>query len=106
MSLQRTSQVSLEKTYCFRKSRPRALLFGSRPEGGFPIVPTVAAFGFAPPQPVALIHVCVRLGGPPEAAPLGTEPTDSKESEHRGTALDIRVERGRTKRRTRTLTLR
>lgn len=40
------------------------------------MVPTVAAFGFIPDQAVPLIHVCVRLGGPPDAAPLGTEPVD------------------------------
>ena len=63
-------------TYCFKKSLLRALLFGSRPGGGFPMVPTVAALGFTPVHAVPLIHVCVRLGGPPEAAPLGTEPVD------------------------------
>ena len=79
--------------------------------GDLPIVPTAAAFGFAPPQPVALIQACVRLGGPPEAVPLGTEPTDTRsgdsgESEHIGTALDIRIERGCTTWQTRTLALR
>lgn len=50
-------------------------------------MPTMAAFGFIAGYPVPLIHVCVRLGGPPDAAPLGTEPVDKRsggsgESEH------------------------
>ena len=65
-------------TYCFKKSLLRALLLGSRPGGGLPIVPTVPALGFTPDHAVPLIQVCVRLGGPPDAAPLGTEPVDMR----------------------------
>ena len=42
------------------------------------MVPTVAVLGFTPVHAVPLIQVCVRLGGPPDAAPLGTEPIDMR----------------------------
>ena len=57
------------------------------------MVPTVAALGLMPPHPVALIHVCVRLGGPPEVAPLGIEPVDMR-SGGSGESAHVRTNEG------------